>query len=118
MNAKKETPQRWGLTISLILFVFAIMIAAFVISGMIAFILHTSGILDFPVREIPDRPDGNPLGTLFLLIVLCILLGTTITAFFSNKALKPIRRVIDATHKVAKGDFSVRVELKGVQELE
>ena len=118
MSANKEIPKRWGLTITLVLFVFAVMIAAFIISGVIAFILHTSGILDFPIREMPNKPDGNPLSALFLLICLCILLGTTITAFFSNIALKPIRKVIDATHKVAKGDFSVRVDLKGIHELE
>jgi len=45
------------------------------------------------------------------------LLALALTRFFSRLALNPIRRVIDATRKVAAGDFSVQVQLKGVAEL-
>jgi signal transduction histidine kinase len=73
--------------------------------------------MSFPIQA-QDGHDENPIGALFLLIGLCILLGTTLAAFFSNIALKPIRKVIGATNKIAEGDFSVRVNIKGIHELE
>jgi signal transduction histidine kinase len=47
-----------------------------------------------------------------------IVLGSVIAAFFSKKALQPIRRIIKATNEVASGNFNVIVESKGIQELE
>ncbi|AWE07865.1 sensor histidine kinase [Lysinibacillus sp. 2017] len=48
----------------------------------------------------------------------CIVLGTTLTIFFSKKALNPLRQVIDATHQVAGGDFTTKINVKGIVELE
>ena len=117
MKIAKEMRKRWGLTFSLALFVFLVMMGAFFLSGVIAVILHAGGLLTFPVGEMAGRR-GDPFFALFILIAFCLLLGTTLTVFFSNKALKPIRRVIDATRRVAAGDFSVRVDIKGIYELE
>lgn len=43
------------------------------------------------------------------LIVSCIV-GTVVSALFSEGALKPVKNVIDAMKRVEKGDFSVRVD--------
>jgi signal transduction histidine kinase len=117
MTVKSAIKQRFGLTISLVLFVFAVMMAAFLSSGLIVLILHVTGAMRFPLQARDDR-DANPVGVLILLIGLCIVLGTTIAAFFSNRALKPIRRVIAATNRVAQGDFDARVDIRGIYELE
>ncbi|WP_318619487.1 HAMP domain-containing sensor histidine kinase [Priestia megaterium] len=78
------------------------------------------GVTSLPASP-PQNPEGNnkhPLASFLLLLVLCVLLGTALTTFFSKKALNPIRKVIDAIHKVADGDFDVQVNLKGIGELE
>ncbi len=41
--------------------------------------------------------------------IVCILLGTVITAFISKSILKPIRDINNATSEVARGNFNVRV---------
>ncbi|MCE5188728.1 MAG: HAMP domain-containing histidine kinase [Eubacteriales bacterium] len=46
--------------------------------------------------------------------MLTILLGTGIAAYASTKMLSPIVKINDAAKKVAKGDFSVRLEEKSI----
>ncbi len=46
--------------------------------------------------------------------LLTILLGTGIAAYASSKMLSPILKINDAAKKVAKGDFSVRLEEKSI----
>lgn len=112
--------KRLSLAITLVMFVFGVMVATFLVIGGSTALLHHIGVIsltDHHVRGSGEN-NGNPLFALFVLFGLCILLGTALTAFFSKKALNPIRKVIDATHKVAGGDFSVKVDLKGIGELE
>lgn len=107
--------KRISLAITLVLFVFIIMIVTLLLIGSGVALLQYTGVISLPS---PDGDRGNPLRLLFIIFGLCILFGTTFTAFFSRKALNPIHKVIDATHKVANGDFNVKVNLKGIGELE
>ena len=116
---KREITRRWGLTISLVLFVFAVMMAAMVLAGLLILLLSAAGL--FPLTQGPPAQQQGAGGAWHVILVMMlssILLGTTIAAFFSKKALKPIHRAIEAIHKIAEGDFSVRVGLKGIYELE
>ncbi|WP_391204534.1 ATP-binding protein [Psychrobacillus sp. L4] len=112
--------KRLSLAITLVMFVFVVLVATFlVIGGSVALLQHLDIIsLSGPPAPNTRGNNGKHLFPLFILFSLCVLLGTSLTAFFSKKALNPIRRVIDATHKVAGGDFSVKVEIKGIGELE
>ncbi|MCM3039637.1 HAMP domain-containing histidine kinase [Paenibacillus motobuensis] len=112
--------KRLSLAITLVMFVFGVMVSTFLLIGGSVVLLQHIGVLSLSDHFAPDSrgTNGNPLFMLFLLFGLCILLGTALTAFLSKKALNPIRKVIDATHKVAGGDFSVKVDLKGIGELE
>ncbi len=115
MSCLKDLKKRWSLTISLVLFVFAVMMAAFLLVGLVTAILYYVGVISF------ENLDGTSIFErwfFFLMILLCIVLGMALTFFFSKKALNPIRKVIVAIHKVAQGDFNVQVELKGIGELE
>lgn len=115
MSKLNELKRKCGLTISLIVFVFAVMMGAFILSGGVILILSHLGIFTF--SDWGDATGGFPYAGLFFMMFISIMIGTALTWFFSKKALNPIRKVIDATRQVAKGDFSVQVELKGIGEL-
>ena len=117
MSKFKNIRKKWGLTISLVLFVFAVLVGAFVLTGIISLVLYSLGFITFGERS-EDVHIGGFYSMLILMMFLSTLIGTALTGFFSKKALKPIRKVIEATHKVAGGDFNVQVELKGIGELE
>jgi len=77
------------------------------------------GILDFwdgvqhdTVRRV------IPVFPLFAMMTISAILGISIAGFFSKIALRPIRKIIAATHKVAGGDFNVRLDIHGIYELE
>lgn len=110
--------KRLSLAITLVLFVFGVMMATFIVAGAGVVLLHRLGLISLTGRIVQRVGDRNPLIPLFALFGLCILLGTALTAFLSKKALNPIRKVIDATHQVAHGDFSVQVDIKGIGELD
>lgn len=107
--------RKWKLTVSLILFIFVFMMVLLIMLAVTITVLSYSDIIKFQKHE-----SLNLLGDNFfnLLIMLCVLLGMALTVFFTNKALKPLCKVIDAIHKVSQGDFDVQVNLKGIGELE
>ncbi len=112
--------KRLSLTISLVLFVFGVLLTTFMVAGGSVIILHRLGVISFtniPSREL-NVGNRNPLYPLFFLFGICVLLGTTLTAFVSRKTLNPILKVIAATHQVAQGNFDVQVHVSGVGELE
>lgn len=107
--------RKWKLTISLIFFIFVFMMVLLIMLAVIITILSYSDIIKFQRHESLRLLGYNSFN---LLIMLCVLLGMALTVFFTNKALKPLLKVIDAIHKVSQGDFDVQVNLKGIGELE
>ncbi|MEJ8766218.1 HAMP domain-containing sensor histidine kinase [Oceanobacillus sp. HCA-5259] len=105
--------KKVNLTIILVIFVMFVMIVTFLLIGGSAVLLQYMDII-----SLPNGNKGNPLLLLSVLFGFCIILGTALTAFLSRKALNPIRKVIDATHRVANGDFNINLDLKGIGELE
>jgi len=114
----KKIKSRWGLTFSLVLFIFAILLAAILLAGMLILILHITGALPLWEETRPEQASGGGLRGIIVLMGFSVFIGTAIAAFFSKKALNPIRKVVEATNKVAGGDFSARVDIRGVYELE
>ena len=111
--------KRWGLTVSLVIYVFLVMLVALLIAGLLVMILHLTGLLAFWEGVRPEYVNcGTPFRVILSMTVFSIMMGTAIAWFFSKKALKPIRKIIDATRKVAAGDFSVKVGIRGIHELE
>ncbi len=113
MRHLKSLQKKLSLPISLVLFVFCVMLATFLVVGSIAMGLHRLGWLSWAAS-----PRTNPILPLAGIFLICVILGTALTGFLSKKALLPIRRVIDATRRVAEGDFTVQVDLRGIGELE
>ena len=111
------TKSRWNLTFSLAVFVFVVMLSAVLIAGLVIVALHLVGVFDFVPNNRPAR-GGQHFSALIAMGLFSTFLGTAIAGFFSRRVLKPIRQVIDATHRVSEGDFDVRVSLSGTPELE
>lgn len=114
--------KRLSLTITLVLFVFGVLIATFltliIVVIIFGLLVELFGGNAFPESQNQAVNEESPLVGIFNLFFLCLVIGTSLTAFLSKKALNPIRKVIDSTHRVAAGDFSVKVDLKGIGELE
>lgn len=112
MKLRTRQKRKIGLRFMMALFVFVIMLVSVGIMGLIAGILTRLGLMD---------AFGNGRGLLvpvLAMLLFSILLSTAITALGSNRMLKPIRKVIDATRSVAEGDFTVRIDVGNVPELE
>jgi len=111
--------KRFGLTLSLVIFIFFVLLAALMLSVLLVLLLHFVGVLE-PWGDVrPDAPQGGaPIGGLLAMMAFSVTLGISIAWFFSKKALNPIRKIIEAIHKVALGDFSVRLDIHGIYELE
>ena len=57
--------------------------------------------------------DIDSLFLIFVLaLVLCLVIGSIVTAFFSKWFFDPIKKLRGAMGKVADGDFSVRLQTK------
>lgn len=53
---------------------------------------------------------------IIIAFIVCIIIGTIITAFVSRTVLQPIRDLSDATSQVARGNFQVRVRVPNDEE--
>ena len=115
----KRIKKRFGLTLSLVLFVFAVLMSGMLLAGLLLGILHFTGALSLWDGVRHEQVEGlGALRGVVAMMIFSTVMGTAVAAFFSKKALNPIRKVIKATQKVAEGDFNVSVDLKGVYELE
>lgn len=108
--------KRISLAITLVLFVFGVLLTTFLLLFGCTILLQYIGVIS--LAPTPNQGLGEHLFSIFFLFGLCVLIGTALTAFLSKKALNPIRKVIDSIHRVADGDFSVKVNIKGIGELE
>ena len=107
-HPKKAFHQRFGLTALFSVIVFAILM----ITSMLIFIV---GILlvRINVINLVKISRSEPMLPVFMLLVISVVVGTVVSFIISRIPLKPIRQVIDATNRLAEGDFSVRLHLSG-----
>lgn len=89
------------------LLIFAIFVLTILLVGSGSFLLAYLGIVD------GDSLERLPL---FLFAIVSILVGTVLSIFLSNLPLTPIREIMAATDKIADGDYSVRLNLRGPEE--
>lgn len=100
MKVKLRSPRGQA-----VIFVFVIMLLAAVLAGVTLAILVGFDLL-------PEVPYPVIVWSVAALVV-CIALGTALSALMSRWFLKPVNQLIRATRAVARGDFSVRVEALG-----
>jgi signal transduction histidine kinase len=98
---------------------FFTMVLAIAVVGVVAIVLNQTGLIDLGFRFGQGYEQGRGLLRVIpALILFSIITGTAIAAFFSKRAVKQIHSMIHATQQVAEGNFSVRVDGTGVNELE
>ena len=115
-----KSKRRMSLVASLVLYMFIAMVLAVVVATVLIVLLNRTGLVDLGFRF-----DGQAdiyivrfVRVLLMMVLFSVVAGTAIAAFFSKRAVKPIYHMVQATQKIAQGDFSVRVDGEGVRELE
>ena len=103
--------SRMSLRAVLVLFVFLIMLASMVFIGVASAILYQLGLFSF-------LRGPNPVPPIVMLFLFSVIIGTGLAAVVGNRTLKPLHKMIDATHRVAEGDFTVRLDTDSVPEVE
>jgi integral membrane sensor signal transduction histidine kinase len=90
----------------------AIVFLIFLVTMSIVFI----GIFVINRLGLPILEENNKI-PLFALALFSLVIGTISAFLFSRKPLQPIRTLGEAADRIADGDYSVRIQLKGPDEL-
>jgi len=91
---------------------------SYILAAIIAGIVTVSMVLTYGIIYLLLRLQIGTLTTVLTsstyIGLLTIVVGTGIAAYTSTKMLQPILKINDAAKKVAKGDFSVRLDEKSI----
>ena len=101
---------RYSLIVGLVVFVFLVMFFTTILIGVITVVLVRLNIIPW---------GGRPNFPFFVIVILLTstVTGTALAALFARRPLRPIHRLIEATRKIASGDFTVRMSFDGPGEL-
>ena len=95
--------NRRSLAVRLVLIFFGITLVSNALTGTGYFVLSRQhGYIPVMIFRMISSP--------LHLLVLNVCVGTVLTLIFSKILVSPVNQLIEATQKVAKGDFSVRVD--------
>lgn len=112
MNFIKERSLRgFGLTFMFTFIVLFILLVSIFLSLVIVVFFVYIGLYPSPPVEDPDS--GGALVLITYFGTVSILVSILASLVFSRIPLSPIRKVIRASEELAKGNFSVRIQLKG-----
>ncbi|MCM1092145.1 MAG: HAMP domain-containing histidine kinase, partial [Muribaculum sp.] len=107
MHKTKNRLRKLRLTVLFTAMIFFIILFTDIVtlSGMA--LLHTSGLLKYQ----------NPAWLLGMFAFSCLLIGTITAIIASRRPLRPVQEIMDAADRIADGDYSVRLALKGPEEM-
>lgn len=108
MGKLKSLLQKRQLTIIFAAIIFLFMFFAMLLVFLGAFVLYRLGIIG------KDRPAGT---VLFLFALISLIVGVALSMLFSRFPLAPLRELMEATDRIAHGDYSARINLKAPAEL-
>lgn len=108
MNKVKKFFCKQQLTILFTVVVFLFMLFAMLIVFFGAFLLYRLDMIG------GNRSAGT---VLILFAIISLLVGAALSLVFSRFPLAPLRELMDATDRIAEGDYSARIHLKGPAEL-
>lgn len=108
MNKLKSSLKYFRLTLIFAFVVFLIMVTTMFLTFCGTFLLAHFGKIDGGnIEQFP----------LFSFCLVSILIGTFLSILFSKAPLQPFREIMEATDKIAAGNYNVRIHLKGPEEL-
>ncbi|AGC68666.1 alkaline phosphatase synthesis sensor protein PhoR [Thermoclostridium stercorarium subsp. stercorarium DSM 8532] len=90
-----------SLNIMMVIFIFFIMVSSGLLTSVCFLFFYALDFFPFPFL--------TPILSPFIALLVSSIIGTSLSAMVSEKFLKPLHQLIDATKIIAKGDFSVRV---------
>lgn len=91
-----------SLWIRVVVAVFFILLLAILLMGTVGYFLFVIGVFDV-YHTRPSVP-------IMILLTLSLIVGTSLSIFFWYRILKPISELCNASKKIAKGDFSIRLK--------
>lgn len=107
MNRFKKWGHRLRLPLMFAFIVFLIFAMTFALVLLLAVILSHFGLVT--TMDIPHFP-------LLILALICLLIGSILSMLFSRLPLAPYREIMSAVDRIADGDYSVRLHLRGPEE--
>lgn len=108
MDRMKKFVSSQQLTVMFAMVIFLFMFCAMLLVFLGAFLLFRLGLIH------TDRPVSI---VLFLFALVSLLVGITLSVVFSRFPLAPLRELMEATDRIAGGDYSARINLKSPAEL-
>ena len=84
-----------------------------------AAVMKTTGwniVIEAPVKEFLDTINVMRIGVIVAALVI-LLAALVIVSIFSRKLVRPIQNSVPVLHKIAQGDFTVRLPLHGNNEI-
>ena len=82
------------------------------VAAIVALLLNAFGVIHFSIDQF--RSFLAPLGSIFLGLVMAMLI---LSALNLRRMSMPLDDLLDASNKIAEGDYSVRVQEKGLREM-
>lgn len=108
MDSIKRKLKRVQLALLFAFIVCLIMTVTSVVIFIFGFILMKLGF---------NVVDYNHRISLLVFAIISLVIGTVFAFLFSEKPLKPLLEIMNATDRIAEGDYSARINLKGPFEL-
>jgi len=104
MQLKEESKNRFSLTITFSLVVFAVLFLSVGLAMVIVYVLTEVGAI-----SAYEGTDVELMPVLALMAVISLIIGFTIAILTLKFPLKPINRTITQMNKLASGDFSAKL---------
>ncbi len=106
MKTNKERKSRFSLTLLFSAVVMLLFISVLVLVGVGLYFLNRAGVLSGP-----ERLDIPATELILIFIGASIVIGSGMTLLLSKYPLKPVNDLLNIIHRLASGDFSVRITL-------
>ncbi len=90
--------------------------ASFLSMLVVFFLLFISIVTVWHLGLFRESETGSPLLFLFLIFAIYLIVGFFLSLIFNRLPLKPFFQIRSAFDRIAKGDYSVRLALKGPSE--
>ena len=106
-NKLKNSKENLSLIITLSMVVMGLLLVTIIIVGVIVFFFIYRGMLKLEYTGI------SATSLFFIFIGLGLFFGTILSFLTVHFPLKPVTKIMDATNRLASGDYSVRLSFRG-----